>query len=296
MADASVTARDRLILTLVLAVALHAIVILGIGFSPVDPTPDEEAPLPTMDITLVHSEDQEAPDQAEQLAQHDQRGGGDEQRDATPGGPTFNPLPVPKDGDEPVTEPETAPPEEPQPNVGPEVMTQEDADTRVEQDEVREEVPEERDVTAAELVESSREYASLDAAIRRQREASSENPRERRISASTREYKYAAYMDAWRARVERVGNIHYPEEARRRGLSGRLVMNVAVEADGSVREVRILRSSGDRILDEAAKHIVEMAAPFQPFPDNIRKDYDVLNITRTWVFNTEDRLDTGGVR
>ncbi|MFO8155238.1 MAG: TonB family protein [Thiohalospira sp.] len=76
----------------------------------------------------------------------------------------------------------------------------------------------------------------------------------------------------------------------------RLVMNVAVEADGSVREVRILRSSGDRILDEAAKHIVEMAAPFQPFPDNIRKDYDVLNITRTWVFNTEDRLDTGGVR
>ncbi len=296
MADASVTARDRLLLTLLLAAALHAIVILGLGFSPTDPTADEEAPLPTMDITLVHSEDQEAPDEAEQLAQHDQRGGGDEQRDATPGSPTFNPLPVPKDGDEPVTEPETAPPEETSPRVGPEVMTRDDAETRVEQDEVREEVPEEREVTAAELIESSREYTSLDAEIRRQREASADSPRERHISASTREYRYASYMDAWRSRVERVGNIHYPEEARQRGLSGRLVMNVAVEADGTVREVEILRSSGDRILDDAARHIVEMAAPFQPFPDDIRADYDVLNITRTWVFNTDDRLDTGGVR
>lgn len=296
MADASVTARDRLILTLVLAAALHAIVILGMGFTPLDPDTSEEAPLPTMDITLVHSKDQTAPDEAEKLAQHAQRGGGDEQQDATPGSPTFNPLPVPKDGQEPITEPETAPPEEPRPRVGPELMTQADSETRINQDEVRQEVPEEREVTAAELMESSREYASLDAEIRRQREASAENPRERRISANTREYKYAAYMDAWRARVERVGNIHYPEEARRRGLSGRLVLNVAVRADGSVRDIQVLRSSGDRILDEAAIHIVELAAPFQPFPEDVREDYDVLNITRTWVFNTDDRLNTGGVR
>ena len=296
MAHATVTSRDRLVLTLVLAAALHAIAILGIGFSPLDPAGGDEAPLPTLDITLVHSEDSEAPDEAQQLAQHDQRGGGTEQQDATPGSPTFNPLPVPKDGDDPTTEPDAAPPPEPDPSSGPELLTRDEADTRVAQETVRDAVPEERTVTAADLVRSSREYTSLDAEIRRQREAQSENPREKHISADTREYKYAAYMDAWRAQVERVGNIHYPEEARRQGLSGRLVLNVIVEADGNVRDVQLLRSSGNRILDEAAIRIVNQAAPFQPLPDDVREDFDALHITRTWVFNTGDGMATGRVR
>ena len=173
--------------------------------------------------------------------------------------------------------------EEPQPS---------EPDTRdaVEQTEVaeKEPAPEEKETppmpSATTLLTNSFKIASLSAEIRRKMEAKAERPRRKFISASTKEYKYAAYMEAWRAKVERVGNLNYPDEARRKNLTGSLILDVALNADGSVNQITIRHSSGSKILDDAAIRIVELSSPFAPFPDHIREETDILHITRTWQF------------
>jgi protein TonB len=126
--------------------------------------------------------------------------------------------------------------------------------------------------------------AQLSAEISESWEQYQKRPRRTFISARTRAYKYAAYMDAWRAKVERIGNLNYPEEAKRRGLTGDLIMDVALNPDGSIDSITIKRSSGHAVLDDAAKRIVTLSAPFAPFPDDIRADTDILHINRTWQF------------
>ncbi|MCS3903236.1 protein TonB [Methylohalomonas lacus] len=150
--------------------------------------------------------------------------------------------------------------------------------------------PEQPTPSASELVNKSLEMASLNAEIQRKMKARAERPKRTFISASTKEYKYASYMEAWRTKVERIGNLNYPEEARKRGLTGSLILDVALKPDGSVDEITIRRSSGTKLLDDAAIRIVELAAPFAPFPDNIRKDTDILHITRTWQFMQGNRF------
>ena len=137
---------------------------------------------------------------------------------------------------------------------------------------------------ATELLANTLKIAALSAELDRKLEAQSQRPRRKFISASTKEYNYAAYMEAWRAKVERVGNLNYPEEARKNNVSGSLILDVALNADGSVEEITVRRSSGSKILDDAAINIVKLSAPFAPFPDHIRKETDILHITRTWQF------------
>jgi protein TonB len=98
-------------------------------------------------------------------------------------------------------------------------------------------------------------------------------------------------MEAWRAKVERVGNLNYPEAARKQNLSGSLILDVALNADGSINQITIRRSSGQKVLDDAAIRIVELASPFAPFPEQVREETDILHITRTWQF-----LDKKGFR
>ena len=138
--------------------------------------------------------------------------------------------------------------------------------------------------SATQLLTNSFKIASLSAEVRRKLEAKAKRPRRKFISATTREYNYAAYMEAWRSKVERVGNLNYPDEARRQKLSGSLVLDVALNADGSINEITIRRSSGEKILDDAAIRIVELAAPYSPFPQHIKDETDILHIMRTWQF------------
>jgi periplasmic protein TonB len=138
--------------------------------------------------------------------------------------------------------------------------------------------------TATQLLTNSFKIASLSAEVRRKMEAKAKRPRRKFISASTKEYNYAAYMEAWRSKVERVGNLNYPEQARKQGLSGSLVLDVALRRDGSIDEITIRRSSGEQMLDDAAIRIVELSAPFSPFPQHIQDETDILHIMRTWQF------------
>jgi len=120
--------------------------------------------------------------------------------------------------------------------------------------------------------------------------ASESYPRRKAIGAGTREYKYASYLEAWQRKVEHVGNLNYPEAAKRRKLYGYLRLRVAIRADGHLEWVRVLRSSGSELLDKAAVGILELAAPFAPFPPAIRAETDLLEVTRTWRFSRSNRL------
>lgn len=135
----------------------------------------------------------------------------------------------------------------------------------------------------------SDEIAALNARISARNTAAG---RERRkaISTSTKEYRYASYMEAWRRKVERIGNLNYPQEAKEKALFGSLILHAAVRADGSLEGVRVVRSSGHEVLDDAAVKIVRLAAPFAPFPDDIKAETDVLDITRVWQFQRNHRL------
>ena len=143
-----------------------------------------------------------------------------------------------------------------------------------------------RDAEAEARTRRALAMATLKAEIERDLRAYSERPRRKWISASTREHRFAAYMDAWRRKVEQVGNLNYPEEAERRGLAGDLLLDVAIRPDGTVEEITLRRSSGERVLDEAAIRIVEIAAPFSEFPEDIAEDVDILHIERTWIFHS----------
>ncbi|MBU0622737.1 MAG: energy transducer TonB [Gammaproteobacteria bacterium] len=143
-----------------------------------------------------------------------------------------------------------------------------------------------------ELVQRSLEIARLEAQISKSLDMYEKMPRRKFIGARTQEYRYAQYVEDWRAKVERIGNLNYPEIARREKIYGKLTLTVSIRADGSVESIEINRPSGQRILDASAVRIVKLSAPFAPFPPDIRKELDILHITRTWIFTSTDRLES----
>ena len=139
------------------------------------------------------------------------------------------------------------------------------------------------------LVEAARAMARLEGEISKSVDEYSKRPRRRFIGARAEEYRFAQYIEDWRQKVERVGTLNYPDAARGK-LYGSLVMTVSILADGSVAHIDISRSSGHKVLDDAARRIVQMASPYAAFPPEIRKDTDILEITRTWYFTQGDQL------
>lgn len=279
---------DPLGLALIGAILIHALVILGITFDiqrKQPPTPER-----TVDITLVTPPKEPVKvKKPDLLAQASQLGGGEKtikQRDSSPLG---NPNATPK----PHATPELvrAGTLNPQTQKQPQVLTARDSQQkRTDSPPVPPIKTQPRPNLAQLLNSTQREIDRLTADISRQSRAASSRERRKAINASTQEYQYAAYLEAWRKKVERIGNLNYPDEAVRRHLSGSLVLHVAVRANGTIEQVQILRSSGHKVLDDAAKRIVRLAAPYAPFPPSIRKDVDVLDITRTWQFSNSNSL------
>lgn len=274
---AYVDSGDRLVVSLLIAAALHALVILGISFAPEEPQPEDRAP--TLDITLVPKRDTPPPEEADYLAQVSQDGGG-------------NTAEKVRAQLEQQARQAAAPPPEPTPTAQTQELVRPDAERRVQTSEAAAPPEPNRPASAAELINRSLELASLDAQLRQSMQAYSQRPRQTFISARTQEFRHASYMTEWVAKVERVGNLNYPDEARRQGVSGNLMLQVSINPDGSVRNIRLLRSSGHKVLDDAAIRIVQLAAPFAPLPPEIRKDTDILHITRTWEFINNQGLST----
>ncbi|HEY9198643.1 MAG TPA: energy transducer TonB [Gammaproteobacteria bacterium] len=267
---------DRLVVSLLIAAALHALIILGISFAP-QPEPQDDD-LPTLDITLVPERKTAPPEEADYLAQVSQDGGGN------------TPEKVRLQQEQQASAAATPPPQ-PAP-VQTREVTQSKGQRKVQvlDDEAGDKPA--APASAAELINRSLELASLDEQLRQSMQAYSQRPRQAFISARTQEFKYANYMNDWVAKVERVGNLNYPDEARRQGVSGSLMLQVSINTDGGVRNIRLLRSSGHKVLDDAAIRIVQLAAPYPPLPQEIRKDTDILHITRTWEFINNQGLST----
>lgn len=287
--DPLAPSRDAFGLALVIALAVHAFVLLAVSF---ESEPELlRPPEKTLDITLVKPRPapEEPVERPDFLAQQDQVGSGDvaarERRTSPLGNPEAQPAQTPTVAFERAGAPEPAPAPEP------DVITTDRADRAVAAPPPEPTVEAEPRPRLSQLLASTqREIDRLTAELDRRSRSASAHDRRKAVNASTQEYRYASYLEAWRRKVENIGNLNYPDEARRRRLYGNLLMHVAIRADGSVERIRVVRSSGHKLLDDAAVRIVRLAAPFAPFPPDIRDEVDVLDITRTWQF-----LDGGNV-
>lgn len=136
------------------------------------------------------------------------------------------------------------------------------------------------------------EIDKLEAIIAKQQDEYQKRPKRKFVGARAKEYKYALYVENWRQKVEKIGNLNYPDAAKNQKLYGKLQMTVSIKADGSIEEISINQSSGHQILDDAAKRIVYLGAPYAAFSDDIRREIDILSITRMWTFTKDDAIAT----
>jgi len=242
-----------------------------------------------LEVILVNSKTRDKPSRAKALAQANLDGGGntDDKRRATSVAPVTNPRDPGRD----LVQTQRRQRElEAQQQKLLALSREQGAKVPTESKrQASEEAP--PDVSGRDMAERSLAMLNLQAQIARQTQAYQERPRKRFIGANAREYRFAQYEEDWRGKIERVGTLNYPAEARGK-LYGVLRLTVTIRPDGSVESIDLDRSSGLKVLDRAAFRIVQMAAPFAAFPADIRKDTDLLVITRTWFFAQGDKVWT----
>jgi len=284
---ADVGVSDRLLAaTLAASIVLHAVV-LALKFSPFDLSVFDRSG-PPLEVALVNAKSKTKPTKAEILAQHNLDGGGN--TDANRRAKT--PLPVlPKESNSTELAVATQKVETLEKETK-ELMTQLRSAAAVAPI-----VPNPTDVpeppllpSASEIMQRTLEAVRLEAQISKEMDAYAKRPKRRFVGARAEEYRFARYVEDWRLKVERVGNLNYPENARTQKLYGSLLLTVGIRADGSVESIAVDRGSGQKMLDLAAQKIVEMASPYAPFPSDIKRDTDILYITRTWTFGPGDSL------
>ena len=282
---ASFNQNDRIGVSAFSSFLFHLIVILGIGFTVPKILPLDR--LQILEITLVHTQGDKTPSKADYLAQHNQQGGGTDKR----AGIITSPIPVTEISDREHKAINLPPPTKASSRVKErtDFMTQNKALRKIHipvvTPEKKDDQPTPSNPSLMTHNATELERKRLNAEINRFWATYQKKPRVKYLTARTREYKYAVYEEAWAAKVERIGNINYPDGARKHKLSGYLRLAVALNPDGTIRSKQILKSSGHKLLDDAAMRIVEIAAPFAPFPPKIRAQHDVLYIIRTWRFN-----------
>lgn len=276
---------DPFMVCLVLAVAVHAAILFGVTFGVTLKAMPRLAD--TLDVVLVQWRSEREPEEADYLAQASQQGGGELTEKRRPKETAAGQLPTMSQGED-LQRSEARQPQE-SVELREVVAVETEAPRPLTPTEV--EQPEQPLPDAAELMSQSLDLASLQPELGVRREFQSKQPRRRFISANTREYEFASYMSAWVSKVERVGNLNYPSELRRKNLHGDLVLTVGVNPNGTVESIQIMRSSGIREIDDAAVRIVRLAAPYAPLPGNITDRVDVLHITRTWRFEAAFGMD-----
>ena len=276
---------------LVVSILLHLFIILGVTFKMPDPS-HLEPNLETLEVVLVNAKSQAKPLVADALAQHNLDGGGntDDKRRAQ------SPLPVLPDQQSDADVKLALKRVERLEREARQLMTQKHAQRAVDVAPTPSKAPPQPEAEAVvapdatDILRRSVEIARLEAKISRDWDAYQQRPRRKFLGARTQEFRFARYIEDWRQKIERVGEMNYPQAARDQRVHGSLIVTVAIRADGTVEQVDITRPSGFRILDDAARRIVQLAAPFAPLPPEITRDVDILHITRTWTFTPADRF------
>ncbi|RPJ47388.1 MAG: energy transducer TonB [Betaproteobacteria bacterium] len=283
------TARTRFGAAGAVSLLLHAFVIFGLTFT-VPELRELQNLTPPLEVVLVNTKSPAKPQKADALAQHHLDGGGNTDAKQR----AKSPLPV-ITRDTQTTELQLAQKrvedlerEARQLLTKPGPASQLDsAPTKPAPQQAPEPLP---TLDARDLVQRSLAIARLEAQISKDWNSYQERPRRKFIGARAQEYRFARYVEDWRQKIERVGELNYPQAARDQRIYGSLIATVSIKANGSLERIQIDRSSGNKMLDEATVRIVTLAAPFAAFPDNIARDTDILHITRTWTFTRADQF------
>jgi protein TonB len=279
---------DRFTQAILISAILHVLFIFGMQFKPANPKLFENSS-PPIDVVLVNARTRAKPLQADVLAQANLDGGGNVEENLR----AQSPLPA-ADRDQTLnTEAEFNARVQALEQKTQELMRQIKSDYQTTEQKpapVDAPQPPTPDPSPNNLAARSIEMARLQASIAQQRVEYQKRPRRMFVGARAKESTFAQYVDDWRIKVERVGNLNYPEAAKRNGLYGTLLLTVNIFENGKIESIQIDRSSGSKVLDAAAIKIVEMSAPFPRFPEAIRKKVDILGITRSWTFTRSDQL------
>ena len=286
----SISATDRLGFTLFLAISLHAIVVLGVGFKSSDAATQE--PLPSLDVIVASVKTVEVAENPDFLAQVDQVGGGNAEDVARPSAPVSTPTPVDQKGLSDQDRPELRNQQLAINQIY--YLTQQESDDQIASREQRKQQASDTG-KASEAEQRATKIARLQAEIREMTIAYAKRPKTITLTASTRKAVEASYLASWVKKVEHTGNLNYPSEARQQRLDGRLRMSVWLNAAGEVLDMKITNSSGTSVLDEAAKRILRIAQPFAPFPEELRERADQIVIIRTWDFKSNRFRTKSGV-
>ena len=278
---------DVLTIALFAAAAVHAILLLGVSFHPFL---DAMRTPPALEVVLVQDSDQELIEDAAYLARANQDGGGDTDEITRPSSPFSSPLDVETDGV--ASTPIIASAPKPSEAASEEVITALNADEIVTTGDTTENQEAINKPESPVPVTQNAEIAKLAAEIDRQQEKYSNRPKKKYLNARTRETSSAEYMHKWVESVERMGNLNYPDEARRKKLHGELILIVGIYKNGELESITIDESSGHKVLDDAAVRIVEMAAPFAPMTGKLSEETDILYIVRTWEFTANNSVDS----
>jgi protein TonB len=276
---------SALTIAVVASLTVHAVLLATrFSFHDLRKTGDRGPPL---EVVLVNAKSTQKPATAEVLAQANLEGGGNTEANRR----AKTPLPIPPKSDPANDIAMTTQKAEALERRAQDLMTQLKSGASAPVVPPVVEAPEKtQPVSVADLSQRTLEVMRLEAQIARDMDAYQKLPKRRQVGVRAEEYRFARYVEDWRQKVERIGNLNYPEAARQMKLYGNLILTVSIRADGSVEKVVIERSSGHRVLDAAATRIVEMAAPYSPFPSDIRRDTEILDITRTWTFARGDEL------
>ncbi|MBT8449651.1 MAG: energy transducer TonB [Gammaproteobacteria bacterium] len=284
-----ITNADRMSFSLFLAAAFHVLILLGITFALPDKVADKYER--TLDVVLATQFTDERPDEADFIGQADQLGGGES--DQVEKISTTEITPFPDEVPNEVSQPPEAEIVKPKIDKQQVLLTDE---SRFDANEPDTQQLDPQDAQEAPMVDSiyqrSMEIASITAQLEAERRNAAKKPKRRQVSASIHRASDALYLDAWRRKIERIGNVNYPEKAKRQGIYGSLTLNVSINADGTVNRILVIRSSGHKLLDDAAIRIVRLAAPFAPLTNDILVDTDILEIIRVWQFLPNNRMNT----
>ena len=285
-----ISASDRLGFTLFLALTLHAIVVLGVGFTQSEHSNDQ--PLPSLDIILANSQNTETVEEPDYLAQVDQAGGGQAEDKARPSAPVSSPTPVDQKGLSDLDRTESRKQQLAISKLF--FLTQQDSEEKLNQQKQQRA----KDSNSSEQNDNEQrqtKIARLQAEIRQMTIDYAKRPRTITLTASTRKAVEASYLASWVQKIEHTGNLNYPQEARLKNLAGRLRMSVRINAAGEVLDMKITSSSGTSVLDEAARQILRMAQPFAPFSEELKERADQIVIIRTWDFKSNRFRTKSGV-
>ena len=285
-----ISASDRLGFTLFLALALHAIVVLGVGFTQSER--DTAEPLPGLEVIVANSKSFETPEEPDYLAQVDQAGGGSADEKARPSAPVSATTPIDQKG---LSDQDRVELRKQQLTLSKlYFLTQSEADSAIQQEQ-QSRSKDSNAQTASEVEQRASKIARLQAEIREMTVNFAKRPKILTLTASTRKAVEASYLASWVKKIEKTGNLNYPSEARLKNLDGRLRMNVRINAAGEVLDMQITHSSGTPVLDEAARQILRMAQPFAPFSDELKERADQIVIIRTWDFKSNRFQTESGV-